>query len=130
MNVLNNLLYRKFPGNKFKCVKVFHLNKGTSKLMLSLPIKYEAESVLIASINDYATSQILNSFPDCNVEEEQMYIVRHKAENIRMPLVTVVNSFCCIHNKEEVYEVHYYSPPRMPLAKYLNILEEQESESF
>ena len=127
MNVLNNLVYRSFPGNYFKCVKMFHVNTNNRKLTLSLPIKYETDSVLIASINDYATSRISESFPHCIVEDEQMYIARHKAENMQMPLVTIVNSFCCLHSEEEILEIHYYSPPNMPLAKYIQLLEEQES---
>ena len=78
MNVLNNLVYRNFPGNYFKCVKMFHLHTNNTKLTLSLPIKHETESVLVASINDYATSRIIEAYPSCIVEDEQMFIVRHK----------------------------------------------------
>jgi hypothetical protein len=128
MNILNNLLYRKFPGNNCKYIKVFHLHTNSNKLTLSLPIKNDTESVMIASLNDYATSQIIKSFPECSVEDEQLFLVNHKAEIMRMSLVTVVNVFCSLDTKQEVFEVHYFSPPKMPLTEYSNLLIEQEDE--
>jgi len=121
MKELNNLLFRQFPGNNFKSVRIFTSKKNPLH-MLTLPIKFEYESVLIASIDSYSTSQIRKSFPECRSKIYPFHVVKHLSKSLRMPVVTIVNTFCNPYTFEEIYEVNYYSPPIFDTAQFKNHL--------
>ena len=121
MKEINNLLYARFPGNLKTNVRIFFLKNSPNRL-LTLPIKFESESVIVASTNPYSTWNILNSFPECQTRREPYYLVKHRADMMGMPLVTFVGCFCNFHNHEEVNEVHYYLPYERKAEDVLKML--------
>lgn len=122
---LNNMLYRKFPGNTYSNVNVFfkkdELN-NKSKHFLSLPIKSDVESVLICSINDYATSCIMETFPGCEIQEEPLHSAKYISRSLMIPIVVIINCFCSLHDKKEVIEVYYCSSPKMASSEFIPFL--------
>ena len=122
MLTLNNILYRKFPGNNYKSVNLFHLKEVIPKQYLSMPVKFNTESVIVASLNEYFTSRVCEQHLECSPGAEPMHIAKYLSEIMRMPILTVLNTYCTLHDKKEVYEVHFYVPPSVSVQEYLPFL--------
>ena len=121
MKELNNLLFRPFPGDHFRQVRIFTSKKNPLQL-LTLPIKFEKEYVMIATVEPYSALQIRKTFPECRSKVLPFHVVKNLSKAIRMPVVTIINSFCSAYTYEEIFEVYYYSPPKLEIDTFRGYL--------
>lgn len=129
MNFNHNVLYRPLKDkNMYKEVTIFYSKRVVSptKLYLTIPVKPKGDNVLIASVDIYATQRILDSYQNELIQHEvqPLFIANCISEHLRIPLVTILCSYCTLDKKEEVYEVHHLSPKSQSIQDCRSILED------
>jgi hypothetical protein len=80
---------------------------------------------MIVISNDILTKNIMQQLgDDYEYDEVPLFIPRHIAEMMRMPLVTILNNFCDIKTKEETWQVHFYLPKGCSTQQYRQFIAE------
>ena len=115
-------LYRKFSGNNFTNVNIFvSQNQSSPKEYLTIPI--HNTSAMIASCNDFFTNDMLAKHPNCVKETLPYHMVKYIAGVLRLPTVTVLNTYCHTHDQVQVFEVHYIEPIAKSVEEVRHFLE-------
>jgi hypothetical protein len=127
---LKNVQTRLCPGN----VLTHHVQLVKTKKIptqyFSLPlIKSDGESLkeyaMIVVSNETLTKTIMEQLgEDYEYDNVPLFIPRNIADIMRMPLVTILNNFCDISTKEEVWQVHFYLPKGFSTQQYRQYLAE------
>lgn len=117
----SRILYRQ---SSKKDVVMFYKKNIYPKEYLTFPIKHNFPYSLITSNDFYTTETILEEHKDLVAEKTPYYMARYISENLRMPLVVFIKSYCEAFEKQEYFEIHYVNQKQKSLEDFKILLEE------
>ena len=121
---------RKFKGHpKFSYVDIYYHKtpvKAPPKHLFTTNFKRDftmlGKNVIIASNNPLITKEIEDTF-NCTAETQWLTVAKHISETISMDLVVLMNTYCNTKNKNQYFEVYYYTPQPMPVSIFRSDLQ-------
>lgn len=110
---ITNLKTKLCPGNPYTHHVQMIRTRQIPRNYLTFPCPQNGtfENSMLVFSNDLIARHVLSQLGDeYEIEETALYIPRYISETMRLPLVTVLNTYCETDTKEQVWSAHFYTP--------------------
>ena len=114
---------------KYSYIDMFVKNHENKKCIFTSNFPSTNKNIIITSNNNNITKSILDEF-GCEKEVQWITVAKHISECINMDLVVLLNTYCDVKKKQQIFDVYYYTPSSVPVNVFrssLQMLERQDS---
>lgn len=85
-----------------------------------------SSNVLVTSSNHLITKAICNKFK-CKRETQWITVPKHLSEVMMIDMVVLMNTYCDLRSKKQVWDIYYSVPSATPLGTFKQILQLDDS---
>lgn len=103
--------YKNHPS--YSIVDMFYKVKDGNKFIFTQQFKRDysivPKNIIITTNNDLISKEICKEY-NCIKDPQWITVPKHLSEVMRMDMVLLMNTYCNIINKEQYWDLYYYSP--------------------
>lgn len=120
---LNKCYIKQCPGHRYYMpVSMFRKNDTHSYLT----VQYNSKNNVLLTTNNDTLSWYISDQTKSQIDEVQLYLSRAVSEEMNIDLVVLLNWYCELDSKENVFDIYYVSPPQKPITIFRSRLMELE----
>lgn len=118
---------RKFPSHPVHSSIDLYFHPQ-SKTLLTHNFATSLPNKIIACNNATISSHLAEHF-ECTSESHWTTVAKHKSEILRMDMVVLMNTYCSVASRDQVWDLYYFCPPTVsPTAVRTMLLYEEQEE--
>lgn len=114
---------------KYSYINMFVINQNNKKCLLTSNFQSGHKNIIITSNNINITKSIVDEF-GCDKEVQWITVAKHISESINMDLVVLLNTYCDINKKQQIFDLYYYTPSSVSVNEFRSSLQMFESEGY
>lgn len=129
----DRFLVRRFNGHPtYSCVDMFYRvtppttttpqQKHVFTKSFARDFTAVSSNMLITSANPLITKEICKQYK-CKHEVEWITVPKHLSEVLMMDMVVLMNTYCDVSSKQQIWDLYYYVPSAIPLDSFRQILQ-------